>query len=333
MFGAARFRWGLLLAALGVITVAAIPTAGREPRAYGERRLAQYHLPPEAVARYAAMAAGAALETVADENSLFADRLPWIGPEQRAGTGHNPYTLVLTVRGMAKADGDVHAQWQAGWQLREAPSASRELLMAVPRIARTGVAAGQPVTLTASSTRVSFRGERSVAPMLGLVQMRNLAVEDVQLEVWSGTAPTPWGELPQPRSLLLSLGLAALLAGLYFRWSSRGARKPAHEPLATPVPLVQPVRASQPAAEPEWRPWPDASDRARPAIMRTDALPAAAVAPAAVSAAAVVAPAPAKPSNEDRVIAALRDLMTFGLTVHTVLDESRGRKKARPDAA
>jgi len=135
--------------------------------------------------------------------------------------------------------------------------------------------------------------------------------------------------------VLLSLGLAALLAGLYFKWRSRG-RAPAHVPLGAVEALSLPVRASEPAAEPEWRPWPDASDRAKPAIARADALPQAAPAPALVPPMPLApppAPVPAAPSNEDRVIAALRDLLTFGLTVPTIPDEGRRRKKSRPDAA
>lgn len=142
----------------------------REPRAYGHQLVAQYQLPPDTIARYAAMAAGTALDASPRENSMFADRSPWVGPKQRAGVGRNPYTLVLTVRAVARTAGEAYAQWQAGWEVHESPVASRELLMAVPR---TGLVAGQELTLTANSGRVSFRGERSVTPMLGLVPMHS----------------------------------------------------------------------------------------------------------------------------------------------------------------
>lgn len=200
MFATAWLRFGLLLTAVGLLAQAAIPATGGEPPAYGERLVAQYELPLAAIDRYAAMAAGTGLKEPARGNSMFADRSPWVGAAQPAGVGRNPYTLVFTVRGVARAAGEVQAQWQAGWQVHESPSASREVVMVVPRIDGTAATAGQALTLTASSPRVSFRGERSVAPMLGLVQMHNLDIHEVQVQVWSGTAPTAWAVLPWSRS-------------------------------------------------------------------------------------------------------------------------------------
>ena len=300
MFASAWLRFGLLLGATGLFMAAATPAAGHEPRAYGERLLAQYRLPPETVARYAALAAGAALSAAPRGDSLFADALPWVGPEQRAGVGHNPYTLVFTVHGMAKAAGDVHAHWQAGWEVRESANASRELLMAMPRISRTGVAAGQPVTLTASSTRVSFRGERSVAPMLGLLQASNLAIDDVQLQVWSGTEPHAWPTLQWSRAALLALGASSLLLLLHFKLSRRTPAEPTL-PAARGAVLAHtaPLRL-------------DAVQESTPAPLVAQAVPAP-PAPAA-------APAP---SHQARVMAALQQVLTGGLAVATVFDEAR----------
>ncbi len=309
MFGSAWMRYGLLLAAVGLFAAAATPAAEREARAHGERLVAQYRLPPDSIARYAALAAGQALDTVRNEQSMFADRSPWIGPEQRAGVGHNPYTLVLTVSGVAKAAGDVHAQWQAGWRLRESVTASRELVLALPRIARAGLAAGQPVTLSAISTRVSFRGERNVAPMLGLMQMGNLDLDAVQVQVWSGAAPPAWAEWPRLRKEWLALGLACLLAAWGFKaWTT------------APRAAAQPLRSTLPPPEPAWRPWPEA---ARPVARaaRRDAMAPAPMPPPV--------PRPAAQSHEDRVIAALHQVLTVGLTVHTVLDEARMQRRRR----
>lgn len=216
MLSSGWFRLGLLLAAVALFAAAAPPAIGREPRAPGKTLVAQYQLPPDTIARYAAMAAGAAGHLASQGNTLFADRSPWIGPKHRAGAGRNPYTLVFTVNGVARAAGEVQAQWQAGWEIQESPVASREVVMAVPRVTRTGVAAGQPLTLTTSSSRVSFRGERHVAPMLGLVQMRNLDIHDVQLQVWSGEAAHAWSLPEVPRSALIAMGLASLFFALRF---------------------------------------------------------------------------------------------------------------------
>ncbi len=292
MFDGAWIRLGLFVAAAGCFVAATTRVAESETRAHGQHLLAQYRLPPETITRYAQMAAGATRNALPRENSVFADRSPWIGPMQRAGAGHNPYTLVFTVSGVAKAAGEVYAQWQTGWEIHETPVASREVLMAAPPLARTHVVAGQELTLSASSAQLSFRGERSVAPMLGLVHARNFSINDVQLQVWSGAAPLPWERLPWSRAALVLLGLVCLLLG----WRVKHAQPIAQE------------RVVQPARSPEL----------------ADAVHAAPSAVAAVETAPAVDPSPpAVPSPEARVIADLHRVLTFGSTVNAVLDEAR----------
>jgi hypothetical protein len=300
MLASAWFRFGTLLAAAGVFTVTTLPAMGREPRAYGQQLVAQYRLPPHAIARYAALAAGTALDAPAREHSRLADRSPWVGPQQRAGVGHNPYTLVLSISGVTKAAGDVYAHWQAGWEVQESPVASRELLMAMPRMSRTGVTAGQALTLTVNSARVSFRGERRVAPILGVVQTRNLDIQDVQLQVWSGAAPVEWAVPPWTGAALLTVGLALLLVG----WGSKCMQ---HAVAAAPE--LQPARCE--------------------AVPCNETVPPEAVGSVEVVAAPVAPPRPA-PCHGAQVLAVLNQVLTAGLTVHTVLDESRQR---RPRAA
>lgn len=300
-------RFGLLLAAVGLFTAAAKPAIGREPRAYGQRLIAQYQLPPDAIARYAAMTAGTALDVPPREDSMFADRLPWVGPQQRAGAGHNPYTLVFKVSGVAKAAGDVYAHWQAGWEVHESPVASRDVVMVVPPLARAGMAAGQALTLTASSARVSFRGQRSVAPMLGLVQARNLDINDVQVEVWSGAAPQAWAMQPWSRAALVALGVTCLLVGLGFKYWQPVVSEP-EAPLALGY---EPSRDS------------DASPDVVESIEFVEPTPAHEnPVPIPIPVAAMPAP-----NHEARVVATLYQVLNFGLTVHTVLDETRMRKR------
>jgi hypothetical protein len=300
MLTSAWFRFGLLLAAVGMFTAATKPAMGSEPIAYGQRLVAQYRLPPDTIARYAAMAAGTSLTAAPREDSMFADPSPWVGPKQRAGAGHNPYTVVFTVSGAAKAAGDVYAQWQAGWEVHESPVASRDVLMVVPALARTGVVAGQALTLTASSGRVSFRGERSVAPMLGLVQARNLDISDVQVQVWSGAAPQSFAVLPWSRAALVALGVTCLLVGLGFKYW----QPVVVEPDVQPVLSLEPLRLSY----------------AGPTVIEC-----VEVTPAQET--SVPVPDPAAPSHEARVVAALYQVLNFGLTVDTVLDEARMQRR------
>lgn len=302
MSTSAWLRSGLLLAGMALVVAATTPAQGREPRKFGKHLVAQYQLPPDAIARFAAMAAGTAQNVTRREESMFADRLPWVGPKQRAGVGHNPYTLVFTVSGAAKAAGEVFAHWQAGWEIQESPVASRELVMAVPRIARTSAAAGQAMTLTTHSTRVSFRGERNVAPMLGLVQTRNLDINDVQVQVWAGDAPHAWPEMPWSRAALLALAATCLLVAWRYKFGLPAVSEPDAQP------DTQPVRSRLP---------PTGSLGAAIALECADAAPAAAP------------PAAAAPSQQARVFAALHHVLTVGLTVHTVLDEKRMRRQTR----
>lgn len=227
MLASGWFRFGLLLIVIGVFMALTTAVNSGQPIAHGQRLVAQYQLPAEAIERYADLAAGTAGDELRRENSRFADALPWVGPAQRAGAGHNPYTLVFTVNGAARAAGEVFATWQTGWEVQESPEAIREVLMAVPGIASTVVSAGQPVTLTASSERVSFKGERMVAPKLGLVHMHNLDIHDVQVQLWSGAAPMAWPVLPLPHLALLLAGFACLLLGMVFHSGRRTMPEPA----------------------------------------------------------------------------------------------------------
>lgn len=304
----AWLRSGLLLAAMALFVAATTPAQGREPRKFGKHMVAQYQLPPDAIARYATMAAGAAQNVARREESMFADRSPWVGPKQRAGVGQNPYTLVFTISGVAKAAGEVQAQWQAGWEIQQSPVASRELLMAVPRMARTGVTAGQPLTLTASSTRVSFRGERNVAPMLGLVQMRNLDISDVRLQVWSGEAAQAWSLPALPRGVLVAMGLACLVFSVRFSVGRLAATAPNLPPRLSRLPPTDVVASPSTVA-------------GVAAALRPLALPA--------PAAPTVPPVPA-PNQQARVFAALQHVLTVGLAVPTVLDHKRMRRQHAP---
>jgi hypothetical protein len=210
----AWFRFGLFLIFVGVCVAQAIPAKSDAPQPHGDKLVAEYRLPLEAIERYADMAAARAGNEPRREGSKFADALPWIGPHQVVGFGRNPYTLVFTVHGVARSAGEVSAHWQSGWEIQESEGATREVMIEVPVLEAKAVRAQQPVVLTLASDRVSFRGERVVAPKFGLVQMRNLEIHDVRVQVWSGSAPLTWPKLHISSLLLLVLGAAALLMGL-----------------------------------------------------------------------------------------------------------------------
>jgi hypothetical protein len=186
-------RWlaaALACTALGIAMQRA--SAGGPPvTAYGERRVAQYRIPADALGR-----------------------TPWNGPLDRVGQGRNPYRLVLTVDGVTQAAGPVRSRWQAGWSVSEGANATRDVVMALTAAAaQPAVAAGEASRLTLASGPVSFRGEREVEALLGLVELQNLDLREVTLEVWSGAPPLGWRDavVIQAAALLGFLGVALAL--------------------------------------------------------------------------------------------------------------------------
>jgi hypothetical protein len=278
----------------------AVLAADNDKRTHGRELVAQFQLPDDAVARYAALANAASDDAAAAARAKLIDNALWVGPLQQAGIGRNPYTMVLTVSGAARADGAVRARWQTGWEVRESATATREVLMGVGMQQQRPAQAGASVTLTAVSAPLSFRGERQVSPLLGLVQADNLDIGDVQLQVWSGSAPlVAWPALSAARPAWLGLG--ALCLSMWFFVRGTAAR--------TPVP---------------------ASAKLSRLPLQTDLQQLLEHLPAAPTPTARV-PRPLLPPQNpsSRVVAALRDVLMRGLAVPTELDDSRRSRSTR----
>jgi hypothetical protein len=267
----------------------AVPAVGNENRAHGRELVAQFQLPGDAVARYAALAS---------ERTALIDNAMWVGPLQQVGIGRNPYTLVLTVSGVARAGGDIRARWQAGWEVRESATATREVLMSVGTQLEGSALPGTPVTLTAVSAPLSFRGERQVSPLINLVHANNLDISAVHLQVWSGSAPfMAWPAVTAPRPALLGLGALCLLLWFFLRRTAARSLAPAPNS-RLPQPDLQQLLEHADDVE---------------------------HAPEAVAAPVVVVSTP--PQNaSSRVVNALRDVLLQGLAVPTELDDRRRRR-------
>jgi hypothetical protein len=289
--GIGAVRAALIVAAV-LAFFFALPAASSSPRAHGRELVAQYPLPAEAVARYAASRTGPGREPAPS-----ADSATWVGPLQRVGVGRNPYTLVLTVSGVAREAGEISARWQAGWEVRESPVATREVLIAVAAHHRGSSAAGTPVTLTAASTPLSFRGERQAAPLLSLVNADNLDISDVHLQIWSGSAPlVAWPAMAAPRPALLGVGALCLLMWFFLR------RTP-------PPPTARPSRLPQTDLQ---------------ALLEQPKSVGRSIEP---SPPVPVTTAPTA-NQSSRVVSALRDVLLKGLAVPTELDKTRRPRSA-----
>jgi hypothetical protein len=295
--GIAALRAALMVtAALAFFHAAS--AMGHHQRSPGRELVAQFQLPSDAVTRYAALANAVPRDEAVERRSTPISDAVWVGPEQQVGFGRNPYKLVLTVSGVARNAGDVRARWQAGWEVRESATATREVLMSVGTQFDGDAAAGAPVTLTAVSAPLSFRGERHVSPMLNLVQANNFDIHDVRLQVWSGSAPLlTWPAWSAAQPGWLGLGALCLSVWFFLRRSAR--------PLAAPVAVPSRLPRAELQALPE---WPVNTDRAS----ETPTPPAA-------------VPVPQNPSS--RVVSTLRDVLMHGLVVPTELDD-RHRHRA-----
>jgi hypothetical protein len=323
------------LMALAIVSfVLAMPSFGKSPKAYGRELVGEFELPVDAVAQYAARLGA----VTPNGRPAWDGQAMWVGPLQAAGIGRNPYTQVLTVSGRARAAGDVRTHWHAGWEVRETPVATREMLLPLAALSSGSVAAGAPLTLTAVGGPVSFRGERQAAPMLNLVRAHNLDIDSVRLQVWSGSAPLAW---PSPDVTRPGWLLFAVLCALAGWWLTR---RPATERGQTPVTRMSngraPVRddSALPPLEslldygpPSSLPAPDSTQSPLPDNR-------AAVAPAWVAAASVPVPAAvAHPPPETttvasqvaRVMGSLRDVMTNGLVMATEFDPRPRRRRRR----
>jgi len=189
------------------------------PAAYGQRLLAEYRVPAQTIADYARFKPSApdAKESKL-VNTLLAEALPWRGPALSASPGHNPYTVVLRVSGVAVADGDVSSLWRAGWEFAVSDGGTQEQASPVGGIARLAAQAGETLLLEAAAAPVSFKTEREVTPYVGLVQLRNFVIRDVHVQVWQGVAPARWHEIALSTP---ALGVGLVMLALVVWWRRR----------------------------------------------------------------------------------------------------------------
>jgi hypothetical protein len=288
------------LAALALLlAVLATPVQGgnasKAPSRHGRELLAEYILPASVLSQYVVHKPLVPVRPDAPKRRLtLAEAVPWHGPGLSVGAGHNPYNLVLTVTGLAPAAGEVRSAWQIGWEYQDSDGQRRRFVVPQTDTARSGVAAGSEVRLTGTSGPISFREPRNVLPFVGLVQLDNLNVTQVSVQVWSGTAPLDWLPAWTPQlkaALLIALALATW-------WSVRAMRSAVQAPAPLPYRLSRPGELT-----------------AQPAAAATPPPPAEA------------APAPPPPSHTVRVAANLFAVLTQGLTVESVPDDLRPRRK------
>jgi len=210
-----RARWlPLVLASVLAVAVceadAQLPT---KPGKYGKTLLADVVLPPSQLDKFAAF-----LDTIAAANHgaqngvMSGDTADWVGDSFVANSTTNPYTIVVSVEGTAKAAGDVVTTWNSGWRLED--GSSKYGLM--HGLSAFDVKAGEHVTMTAAAAPSRFERDRNVAPLLSLIDAKNVTLDHVQVQVWSGFGSPGFLELLGAYRFLL-FGVVVLVVTLVFR--------------------------------------------------------------------------------------------------------------------
>jgi hypothetical protein len=202
--------WGAV--AFGLLAAALPPVQAKdEAGAYGKTLEKTYDLSPETLAKFQRFQEKQAQTPGEKGKGIYASTEKWRGDELSLPTSKNPFTIVVKVSGVALADGDAGSRWQTGLQF-DGPAPVSFL----PELVHKGARAGQPVSMVGASKGVSFKEDRKAAPSLEFESSRNLRIDRVQVEVWSGIRKSTWLELLMSWSPILT-GVVFLALVLWFR--------------------------------------------------------------------------------------------------------------------
>jgi hypothetical protein len=182
----------LTLASIACHPAWAQPAPAEGPR-FGKRMVAEYELPPETIAQFASLK-----RTPPDKhesalvNALLTQSVDWKGPILDVRTADNPYTIVVTVNGVPTADGDAATMWTAGWQLTKGDF--DDVRKPLAGLTRPDARGGEKFVVTAAAMPTSFKEDGRMGVVLGLVDARNVTIESVRVQLWSGLPSTTWLE-------------------------------------------------------------------------------------------------------------------------------------------
>jgi len=180
-----RARWlSLILAAsLALVAVQAGAQLSARPGPYGKTLLLDVVLPPSQLDKFSAfLQAQAGVNNGAGNSVMFGQTTDWVGEAMVANSTTNPYTMVVSVDGTARAAGDVVTTWNSGWRFEDGMTR----LGLMHGLSAFDVKAGQRVTMTAAAAPSRFERDRNVAPVLSLIDAKNVAIDHVQVQIWSG---------------------------------------------------------------------------------------------------------------------------------------------------
>ncbi len=157
------------------------------PSRYGQNMVRSYELPATLIDRYNAAILEAiqshAVSATPDSKEAFTPLDTWSGSAFGAGSHSGPYTLVVKVLGSAIEPTDLGARWQLSWNGQPG---------AIPGMDVPDARPGLPMQIAVASEPMDFKVDQNVLPSLKLLSAKNLRIERVRVEVWSGVGEESW---------------------------------------------------------------------------------------------------------------------------------------------
>lgn len=136
----------------------------------------------------------------------------------------NPYKVVFTITGTAKADGEASVRFDPWWIIEKVKPGQETILIhdgaevtaGNPKTLKQNASAGEPITFVAESTIISFKSAESVLVNAALDNITNFTVAKVEASAWADAPDSGawWKVLLQAPILLLAL----VMAGLIWWW-------------------------------------------------------------------------------------------------------------------
>lgn len=177
---------------------------------YGRRLEVEMQVSSEDLARLAAFKPPAEnLQALSPSQALSATTENWVGDRIIASSDSGPYTMVVTIKGRAKANGDAVTLWNSGWFLGDTGART----VSFPGLSKLNVKAGERIEMTKASQPMRFKVSHAVQPVLELVKAENIEFDSIHVQIWSGVGENSWHDI--------LLALRWVIGGLVFfflRW-------------------------------------------------------------------------------------------------------------------
>lgn len=158
---------------------APVVRAEGEPSPHGKTMVRSYELPAHLLDQY-----NAAVESQqAGKTDALNPLEAWAGTEFSANRNGNPYTLVVKVLASAVEDEDLGVRWQPAWS--GSPGT-------MPGMGVPGARPGQLFQMVVASGPEEVVADRLIVPGLVLAAAKNIRMERVRVEIWSGVGTASW---------------------------------------------------------------------------------------------------------------------------------------------